>query len=158
MAKLKIKTDTQIKALKKSGGYVNDDRFSVDSVRNLYLFYYAKTERKVFYFRYAHPITKSRLNLLMGEYPSLSLSKAVKLAVDYNEMIKQGIDQKPKLHALNKSNRAKFTILSITLQRAISMVFINRKPRMTTQGRRIGQDWKSIYSRLLVLFTLQKSK
>lgn len=106
-SKLKIKTDTQIKALRNSGGYLKDDRFSVESVKNLYLFYYAKTERKVFYFRYAHPTTKARQNLQLGEYPSLSLANAVKIAVDYNEWLKQGWDPKAEIIAQKEAEQSK---------------------------------------------------
>lgn len=51
---------------------------------------------KLWNFNYRHPLTKKRINMGLGPYPSLSLANARKLTLEAKELVVQGID--PKKH------------------------------------------------------------
>lgn len=83
-------TDNQLKAAKpRDKDYVLADGDGLQ-------FRVRASGSRLWNFNYYHPDTKKRVNMGLGSYPELSLSKARKMALEARELLAQGID--PKSH------------------------------------------------------------
>ncbi|WP_135382099.1 integrase domain-containing protein [Vibrio tasmaniensis] len=99
---------------------------------------------------YYHPITKKRINLGLGTYPSLTLANARKIALEAKELLAQGID--PKEHR-NESVKEQAAIVEHTLFNVASDWFDIKRNDVTADYAK--DIWRSL--ELYVFPTLAKT-
>lgn len=99
---------------------------------------------------YYHPITKKRINLGLGTYPSLTLANARKIALEAKELLAQGID--PKEHR-NESVKEQAAIVEHTLFNVASDWFDIKRNDVTVDYAK--DIWRSL--ELYVFPTLAKT-
>ncbi|WP_371377742.1 integrase domain-containing protein [Thalassotalea aquiviva] len=83
-----ITSDRQLKALQ-----TLDKDYVRSAAPNLQI-RIRKTGSKLWNFNYRHPITKRRLNMGLGSYPTISLAEARELATQARKLVQLGIDPK----------------------------------------------------------------
>lgn len=83
---------------------------------------------KLWNFNYYHPVTKKRINIGLGSYPTVSLATARKLATEARELVSQGID--PKEHRDQEQLKAKAST-ELTLEKVAADWFEIKKHDVT---------------------------
>jgi integrase len=79
-------------------------------------------------FNYRHPVTKKRINMGLGTYPSTSLAQARKKTVEAREVLAQEIDPKEQRDILRQARRA---VTEYTFENVASAWFELKKDSVT---------------------------